>query len=294
MPGPGIGFRIGRWPAVALLVTILVSPGRLHAKDGAPGAPSSATAAPVAPAAPQASNLAKDLANPISSLVSVPFQLNWDGSVGPEDQTRFQVNFQPVMPFRLSPSWNVIARVIVPLVSQPVLVPGGTPRFGVSDIVASAFFSPAGRSSLTWGVGPVFLLPTTADPYLGTAKWGAGPTVVALKQAGPWTTGALANHLWSFAGDEDRDDVNQTFVQPFLAYTTANSWTFTLTSESTANWEAPSGQEWTVPLILTAGKVLKIGKRPASVGFGVSDYLETPDGGPEWKIRTFLTLLYPA
>src|SRR5215471_11319268 len=164
--------------------------------------------------------LAKKLSNPISDLVSVPFQFNWEQNVGPKDQTRFILNVQPVMPFTLTPKMNLIARVIVPFVSQPPLADGGVPAAGVGDILASFFFSPNTGSTLTWGVGPVVSLPSTAEPTLGTEKWSAGPTIVALKQAGPWTVGALWNQIWSFAGNTDRADVNQMFVQPFVAYTT--------------------------------------------------------------------------
>jgi hypothetical protein len=61
---------------------------------------------------------------------------------------------------------------------------------------------------------------------------------VALKQQGPWTYGALANHFWSFAGDDDRADVSSTFLQPFLSYTTPHAWTFALNTESTYDWES--------------------------------------------------------
>ena len=61
------------------------------------------------------------------------------------------------------------------------LVAGGEPAFGVSDVLASFFFSPA-RGGLIWGVGPVISLPSTTLPTLGTEKWSAGPTAVVLKQ----------------------------------------------------------------------------------------------------------------
>ena len=82
---------------------------------------------------PAGAELAKKLANPISDLVSVPFQFNWEQGVGPEDQTRFILNIQPVMPFALNEALNLIARVITPLVSQPALFAGGSPTFGFVD-----------------------------------------------------------------------------------------------------------------------------------------------------------------
>ena len=148
-------------------------------------------AAAPAPAGEQA-DLAKKLANPIADLVSVPFQFNWSQGVGPDDQTQFLLNIQPVMPFQFSKSTNMIVRTIVPLLSQPPLTAGGTSAFGVGDILTSFFFSPSKPGGITWGVGPVISLPSTTQPTLGTEKWSAGPTFVGLKQSGPWTIGLLS------------------------------------------------------------------------------------------------------
>jgi hypothetical protein len=190
----------------------------------------SSAAQPAGAGAGNDAELAKKLSNPISDLVSMPFQFNWEQNVGFDKQTRFILNVQPVMPFSLTPKLNLIARVIVPFVSQPPLFEGGTAASGVSDILTSFFFSPNTGSTFTWGAGPVMSLPSTAEPTLGTEKWSAGPTLVALKQAGSWTVGALWNHLWSFSGNESREDVNQMFVQPFFAYTTQKALTITLQS----------------------------------------------------------------
>ena len=143
----------------------------------------------------ESADLAKKLSNPISDLVSVPFQFNWEQNVGPDEQTRFILNVQPVVPFALNSDWNLITRIIVPLVSQPPLFAGGESAFGVSDILTSFFLSPSKGTPFTWGVGPAISLPSTTIPTLGTEKWSAGPTVVVLKQTGPWTYGALWNQV---------------------------------------------------------------------------------------------------
>ena len=236
-------------------------------------------------------DLQKKLSNPISDLVSVPFQFNWEQGVGPKEQTRFILNVQPVMPFALNEDWNLIARVIVPLVSQPPLFEGGAAAFGVSDILTSFFFSPS-KGGLTWGVGPVVSLPSTTIPTLGTEKWSAGPTVVALKQSGPWTYGILWNQIWSFSGNTERSDVNQMFVQPFVAYNTKSLWTFTLQSETTANWEADEDR-WTVPINVLVAKLSSFGPFPASYQFGFGVFAEHPETGPSWKIRSAIVLLLP-
>jgi hypothetical protein len=208
-------------------------------------------------------DLAKKLSNPISSLISVPFQNNFDFNAGQDnDKFKYTLNIQPVIPLSISTDWNLITRIIQPVIYQDELFPGMGSKFGLGDMNPSFFFSPKELfHGWIWGAGPVFLLPTATDNALGTGKWGAGPTAVGLRQEGPWTYGLLANHLWSFAGEGGRPDVNQTFLQPFFAYNTKTGFGVTLQTESSYNWEA---EQWTVPIGLFASQVLKLGGQPIS------------------------------
>ena len=244
------------------------------------------------PAAAESADLAKKLSNPVSDLVSVPFQFNWEQNVGPAKQTRFILNVQPVMPFAINKDWNLIARVIVPLVSQPALLANGEPTFGVSDVLTSFFFSPSKGVPFTWGAGPAISLPSTSEPTLGSGKWSAGPTAVVLKQSGPWTYGALWNQVWSFSGDPARADVSQMFFQPFLAYQATHTVTLTVQSESTANWEADE-DTWTVPINFLVAKLSSFGVFPASYQMGFGVFPVHPDIGPSWKVRGAIVILLP-
>jgi hypothetical protein len=145
---------------------------------------------------------------------------------------------------------------------------------------------------LIWGVGPAISLPSTTLPTLGTEKWSAGPTVVALKQTGPWTYGALWNQVWSFSGNTSRADVNQMFLQPFLAYQASRTWTITLQSETTANWEVDEGR-WTAPINVQFGKLSSFGAFPASYQLGFGGFIAHPDTGPSWKVRGAIVILLP-
>jgi hypothetical protein len=247
-------------------------------------------------AAPSDADLAQQLTNPVASLVSVPLQFNWDQVVGPDDDSRFTMNFQPVVPIGLNDDWNMIVRWIMPYVAQPRLFDGDTPTSGLSDIVASVFFSPAKPGAVIWGVGPALVLPVPSDPRLGSGKWSAGPTAVVLTLKGPWTIGALANHVWSYAGDDftggaARDDVNATFIQPFLVYTTPTAWSVALNMEASANWNG--SDTWTAPAHVTVSKLTKFGPFPLNVGAGVGAFTAVPGGRPDWRLRFQVTLLLP-
>jgi len=243
-------------------------------------------------AAAKAVELAKQLQNPLASLISVPLQNNFDWGAGPNDDGfQYRLNVQPVVPITLNEEWNIISRTILPFVHQEDVI-GTSTQSGLADTLQSLFVSPVKptRGGLIWGVGPVFQIPTATDDQLGEEKWGAGPTAVALKQQGPWTVGLLFNHVWSFAGETDRSDVNRTYLQPFAAYTTKTFTSFTLNSESAYDWQ---GDQWTVPLNLMVQQLVKIGKQPVAFQLGGRYYAEGPSGGPEWGLRFAITFLFP-
>ncbi len=252
------------------------------------------TAAAADSEATDAAALAKKLSNPVAALISVPLQLNYDHDIGPtDDGDKWTLNIQPVVPIELNKDWNVISRTILPVVYQDDIAPGAGSQFGIGDVVQNLFFSPKAPTSSgwIWGAGPVFLLATGSDDLLTADQWGAGPTALVLKQEKGWTYGALANHLWSFAGDDDRGDVNATFLQPFVSYTTPTAWTYGINTESTYDWE---NEQWSVPLNVTVSKVTRIGNQLVSVGGGLRYWADSPPGGPEGVgVRLVFTFLFP-
>jgi hypothetical protein len=239
--------------------------------------------------------LAKKLSNPVASIISVPFQFNYDQNIGPsEDGEKLTMNLQPVIPFSLNDSWNLISRTILPFNWQDEIVPGENSDIGIGDITQSLFFTPM-HSDPIWAVGPVFLIPTATDELMGGEKWGAGPTGIILKQV-PYgknhiSFGMLANHIWDFAGEDDRADVSRTFFQPFIACTTPTAWTYNLNLEGAYDWEE---NEASIPLDVSASKVLKIGGQPVSLQAGLGYWIDSPDeSGPEGlRFRTGITFIF--
>ena len=240
----------------------------------------------------QEGELAKKLQNPVAALISVPFQSNFEWGGGPHsDGFKYTLNFQPVIPISLTEDWNLISRTIVPIINQDDVIPDSS-QAGVGDILQSLFFSPAkpGFGGVIWGAGPALLLPTSTENFLGTEKFAIGPTAVALKQTSGWTFGLLANHLVSTGGTHRTSDVNSTFLQPFVSFTTKTYTTIGINTESTYDWE---NAQWTVPLNPFVAQLVKVGGQPMQFQLGPKLYVEGPTGAPDWGVRFNYTLLFP-
>lgn len=238
-----------------------------------------------------ADELAKKLQNPIANLISVPLQSNWDFHVGPADATKYTLNIQPVIPFSITQDWNLVTRTIVPVVDLGSVAPGVSDKSGLGDIVQSFFFSPKEPvGGWILGGGPVLLYPSATESSLGGEKWGMGPTFVVLRQVGGWTFGMLANHLQSFAGDDDRDRVSATFLQPFLTYTFKTRTSLSLNTETTYDWRH---EAWNVPINAAVAQLVKVGPLPVQFQLGLRGYAESPHGEPDWGVRFAMTLLLP-
>lgn len=239
-------------------------------------------------AASDAAELAKKLANPIASLISVPFQSNWDMGIGNNNGSKMVLNFQPVIPMHLSEKMNLITRWIIPFASQKDVTGEKTNQSGLGDAVITGFFSPTG-SKITWGVGPAIILPIATNKMLGGGKFCIGPSVVALKQTNGWTVGGLANHVFSVAGNADRKDISATFLNPFVAYNWKSGAGLTLNAEYTHDWENEVDVFILQPI---ASAVTKFGTQIVSFGVGPRFHF-APNGHADYGIRAAISLVFP-
>jgi hypothetical protein len=235
--------------------------------------------------------LARAAQNPLASMISVPFQNNTSFRFGPRAGTLNVMNIQPVVPFKLSERLNLITRTILPIISQPGLLPGQGRENGLGDTLFSAWVSPRGSQRLIWGVGPAVLLPTSTSERLGAGEFGLGPTVVALTMPGRWVIGSLLNNVWGLTRNRD---VNTFTWQYFLNYNLDRGWYLTSQPIITANWNADNANRWTVPVGGGVGRVFRIGKLPINANFhGYYNAVKPDNIGPEWSLRFTLQFMFP-
>ena len=206
------------------------------------------------------------------------------------------MNVQPVIPIKMTPSVNLIVRLVTPILWQPL--PSSTSgqevgQFGFGDMQPSFFFSPSKASKLIWGAGPVFQLPTATNKVLGQGKFGVGPSFVWLVQPGKWTVGTLVNNVFSVAGPSNRADVNQMLLQVFINYNLKKGWYVGTIDMITANWEAVSSQRWVVPAGASVGRIMKLGPQPVNLQLGFYANPIRPANTSSWKMQMQIAFLYP-
>ena len=244
-------------------------------------------------------DLAAKAQNPVGAMYSLPLKFNFD--YGADNGEATILNVQPVIPVTVG-DWNLINRVIVPLIDTPGLVTGtpaipnpvqGDGATGLGDINYSVFVSPAEPGKVIWGVGPSLMMDTATDDQLGSGKWSTGPTAVVLIQPKPWTLGLLGRQLWSFAGDSDRKGVNQLLLEPFINYNLAKGWYLVSDMIIIANWYANSDNRWTIPLGGGVGKMFTIGSQKMNTKLEAYYNVEKPEGAPDWSLSWTLQFLFP-
>ncbi len=227
--------------------------------------------------------------NPLVLFTRLQVENNTQIGFGPDDKALNFLRFQPILPFKLNQKWNLVTRFVIPVVHQP------WPEIsnGLSDTAVQLFFTPEKTGKFFWGIGPSFLFPTATDETIGTEKWSAGPAAGMIYIDGNWLISAVFQNVISFAGDENRQDVNSMTIRPIITYTLPDGWYLTSSPSIVANWEADEGNRWLVPVGGGVGKVLKIGRQKMGVAVESYYHVISPDIGPDWQIRFQVTLLLP-
>lgn len=237
-------------------------------------------------------DLAKQLVNPVGPLTSVQGRLGYDRLIGPDDGQRLALEVEPVVPIALGADWSLVSHTQLPLIVQHDVAGHSGNQTGFGDLIETAYVSPKAPTAngLVWGAGPVILVPTATESRLGSEHWGIGPAGTLLRESGPWTIGAIGNHIWS--GDEsDARAINATLIKPFAAYVTPQAMTFAADLAATYDWHA---REWSLPIEATVSRVARLDGRPVSVGAGLRYWLHSTDRDPEqFGIVMTAAMLFP-
>lgn len=241
----------------------------------------------------QPSNLDRDLQNPLSRLYLLPLQYNAHHNVGPFNRNQNVLNIQPVVPV-VGEKWLTINRFVVPVIDQPDAVENKS-TFGLGDILYQGYFSPMeGIRQDLWGLGPAFQFPSGSDEVLSSKKWSVGPTFAWVSQPGNWTLGGLFTQLWSFAGDDDRDDVNQLQIQPLIYYRMSGGTSLSFLHTINANWNESSGNQWTVPVGLSINQIVVHPYfYPYELQFGVYGNVIRPENSSDWLLKLQINFVLP-
>jgi hypothetical protein len=254
----------------------------------------------VDPGEDETGELARAVQNPVADLISLPFQNNTNFEFGPKEETFNRLNIQPVIPFSISEDWQVITRTILPIASQPQLLPGQSRETGLGDTTFTAFFSPkapALSGKLIWGAGPIALIPTASDDRLGSDRWGLGPSLVMLTVQGPWVAGSLFSQVWGTGGSGNRYSSNVSLFtwQYFVNYNLPGGLYLVSSPILTANWKAQrSSDTWTVPFGGGVGKIFRFGGLPPLNASIQTFYnVARPKAVGRWELRAQLQFLFP-
>ena len=231
--------------------------------------------------------LQKAVQNPLANMVNVPIQYNGSFPMGSFSRTQTILSLQPVLPFRMSDRWNLVTRVIMPMVSQPYLNRLEGTKNGLGDLNPSFFLSLVKSGKFDWGAGPALSLPTATNSAIGSGKWAVGPSVIGVVQPGHWTLAVLASNLWSVAGDKDRPEINSLSLQYSVNYNFVKGWYFTSSPIITSNWKVDPDERWSVPFGAGLGRVFKINGQ--SFNSQVSAYYTVIHPNslpyPKWQLR---------
>jgi hypothetical protein len=282
---------------------------------------------------PSLAQMSKLMDNPLGNVAMLFTQFDWtrlENEANGKTADQYLYTGIAQFPKKLSDDWNLISRVVWTVPSAPVnadridnfssqqgaIIPGSRPPSGAAPIDAFGgrttdlgdsyyvgLFSPAdgipvGESgeSIVWGLGFDLAFPTATEDVLGSGRWSAGPSALGVFLGKKWKIGALAQHYWDYAGDDDRDDVNLTNLQYFIFYSLDATTSIGAAPNIIANWEQDSDNAFTVPIGIGASKTFQFGKVPVRFGAEFHYSVVQPDDvpGADWNVRFYVIPAIPS
>ena len=256
---------------------------------------------------PAHADLANESMNPLSTVISVPFENNTLFNLGPSGSNANVLNIKPIFPLNMG-DWNLINRFILPVIytqGQDELDDefnwgNGNPgsfglgsAFGIGDTTYQGFITPGKSGNIAWGLGGSIVMPTHSEARFGSDKWSAGPALVTFAPLDNWILGGILQNIWSVAGDSSAPDVNVFSAQVGINYKLKKGWYLTSAPLITANWEADSDNRWTVPLGGGVGRLFRLGGKAIAVDVGAYYNVESPRFANDWYSQILVNFPFP-
>jgi len=240
---------------------------------------------------PDLTALAKASQNPLVNMTVTPIQSRFGWNTGPDDRFHADVNLLPAFPTPVTDGLLLVPRFTMPFVYQSFTLVGV--RSGIGDAMVQLWAAPRDPGVISFGLGPALVAPTASSKGTGQGKWSGGPTAALVATPGPWVAGILATQLWSFAGQSDRPPVSSLTLEPFVNYNMPGGWSIISRPIVTADFEAPSGEQWTLPVGAGMSKTFAFWLFPMS--FAVAGYgnVIRPSTASTWELRLTYALLFP-
>jgi len=238
--------------------------------------------------------LAKASQNPIASLTTLPLQFNFNLGMGEYDRMQTVINIQPVLPLKIGKNWNMINRIILPLMIQPDFNAESGSTTGLGIINYTAFFSPNLKGKVAIGFGPSLLIPTNSAGVLGDGQFAIGPSVVLFASLNKWTLGFVAAQNWAYYTPNTGDKHTSFFTQYFINYNLKKAWSIGMAPTITVNWDAEDGEKATVPFGLSVAKVTSLGKQHMKFALAYYYNVVMPTAGAKGgQIQAMIVFMFP-
>ena len=231
----------------------------------------------------------------------MPFEFDYD--FGSPNGTAIIGRFLPVVRFPLGRRWE-LRNLTLALVAN---APGGRPGFpgnpnpvegkkvvGLGDwINITTILPPLKSKKLVFGFGLGLGMPFATNASFGSGKWTIGPILRIGYNPGKWKLNAIGGNLWSYAGNPERGEVNQTVIRGLIRRPLGSKWFFTSNPILTANWNAPRKQRWLIPVGGGLGRKFVSGRQHISVAAHYYNNAVRQDGAPTGLIRLDILLHIP-
>lgn len=213
---------------------------------------------------PETANTGQDPTQPITRFdVRLKYQNVSDSDVPgfDEDLRNWILTLRADRPFPIGKSgWVIGSRIDVPLIINNIPSEDhidSSDEFGLNDSLIQLLFIAPSKNKKTFAIGTQVIFPTATQDQFGTGKWQLAPTVagkIDLPQITPGSFVALLlRDQFSFAGDGDRDDINQLVIQPVFNVNLPQAWFVTIAPEIRMDWD---NGDWFVPFYATVGKLI--------------------------------------